>query len=405
MSNNKLEVGEGKSWTTYTGRDGKARKRFIRFREKRYPGVYYIIGEAPGLKTPEKIYYIYYRNHQGRQVEEKAGRQHKHGMTAAKAARIRNDRMGGAPSNRAQRLEKIKKTWTIDKLWQEYKKQKPDLKGIVQDENRFNNYLSPVFGNKEPIDLSPLDVDRLRIKLQKANKSPSTIKNVLELLRRIVNFGSDKHLCPGPDFKIKLPRVDNQTTEYLTLDQIRDLLEAIQKDPDLQAGGMMKLALFTGMRRGEMFRLRWEDVDFSTGFLNIRNPKGGVDQKIPMSSNTRKFLKSHPKTKSPFVFPGNKGEQRVSTPHGVKRIKKAAGLPDDFRELHGLRHTFASMLASSGQVDLHFIQRLLTHKSPQMTQRYAHLRDEALQNAADVAAQIIEGALDQLKGSEREAKK
>jgi integrase len=58
--------------------------------------------------------------------------------------------------------------------------------------------------------------------------------------------------------------------------------------------------------------------------------------------------------------------------------------------LHGLRHTFASILASSGKVDMYLLQKLLTHKSPTMTQRYAHLRDETLRNAADVAGDIFE---------------
>jgi integrase len=64
-------------------------------------------------------------------------------------------------------------------------------------------------------------------------------------------------------------------------------------------------------------------------------------------------------------------------------------LPDDFRPLHGLRHTFASWLASSGEVDLYTLQRLLTHNSPQMTQRYAHLADSALQRAASVADKLF----------------
>ena len=49
------------------------------------------------------------------------------------------------------------------------------------------------------------------------------------------------------------------------------------------------------------------------------------------------------------------------------------------------------MLASSGQVDLYTLQKLLTHKSPAMTQRYAHLRDEALRQASDIAGDIIAG--------------
>jgi integrase len=73
----------------------------------------------------------------------------------------------------------------------------------------------------------------------------------------------------------------------------------------------------------------------------------------------------------------------------VNRIKSQAGLPKDFRALHGLRHVYASMLASSGQVDLYTLQKLLTHKSPAMTMRYAHLRDETLRRASDLAGDLI----------------
>jgi integrase len=76
----------------------------------------------------------------------------------------------------------------------------------------------------------------------------------------------------------------------------------------------------------------------------------------------------------------------------MTEAKAAAGLPSDFRPLHGLRHAYASMLASSGQVDMYTLQRLLTHKSPMMTQRYAHLRDETLRKASTLAGDIIEQA-------------
>jgi integrase len=77
----------------------------------------------------------------------------------------------------------------------------------------------------------------------------------------------------------------------------------------------------------------------------------------------------------------------------LSRIKERAGIPKDFRALHGLRHVYASMLASSGKVDMYTLQKLLTHKSPQMTQRYAHLRDETLRKAADLAGDLIEGTM------------
>ena len=174
-------------------------------------------------------------------------------------------------------------------------------------------------------------------------------------------------------------------------------MEVIEADEHTQASRMMKLALYTGMRRGEMFRLRWEDIDFERGFIHLRDPKGGIDQKIPLNEATSGLLKSHPRADSPYIFPGRGGRQRTDIKKQVNRIKERAGLPKDFRALHGLRHTYASMLASSGQVDMYTLQKLLTHKSPQMTQRYAHLRDEALKKASNIADELINEIISRAK--------
>ena len=72
----------------------------------------------------------------------------------------------------------------------------------------------------------------------------------------------------------------------------------------------------------------------------------------------------------------------------VNAIKAAAGLPKDFRPLHGLRHTFASVAVSNG-VPLSHVQKLLTHKDPTLTQRYAHLEDEALKKAAEAVSNFL----------------
>jgi integrase len=92
-----------------------------------------------------------------------------------------------------------------------------------------------------------------------------------------------------------------------------------------------------------------------------------------------------------YIFPGKAGGQRKYFSKVARRVRDRAGLPKNFRPLHGLRHTFASWMASSGSVDLFTLQKLLTHHSPQMTQRYAHLADEALQRAASVAGEIFQG--------------
>lgn len=161
----------------------------------------------------------------------------------------------------------------------------------------------------------------------------------------------------------------------------------------------MKLALFTGMRRGELFRLKWEHVDFKRKFILLDAPKGSVSQQIPMNDTAKDILLSHERTASPYVFPGKAGGQRTDVRGPINRIKKRAGLPESFRPLHGLRHAYASMLASSGEVDMYTLQKLLTHKSPQMPQR-SHLRDDALRKASNVAQGIISDAVkeDEAKG-------
>jgi integrase len=268
----------------------------------------------------------------------------------------------------------------------------PALKGLRTDKNRFDLHLKVLFGGKEPKDLSPIDVDRLRINLGK-DHAPATVKNTLELLRRIINFGVKKRLTPRPDLYIEMPRVDNLKTEDLDAGQIQALIKAIDADPGNRAGAIMKLALYTGMRRGEIFRLKWADVDFQKNFIFIQDPKGGQSQSIPLNDEARKVILAQPKGESSFIFPGRGGRQLVDMKKGINRIKEAADLPKDFRPIHGLRHVFASMLASSGKVDLYHLQKLLTHKSAGMTARYAHLRADGLRRAANLAGELIEMAM------------
>jgi integrase len=196
-----------------------------------------------------------------------------------------------------------------------------------------------------------------------------------------------------------MPKISGVTIEDLNEEQLRRLLTAIEADTNADARGIMLMALYTGMRRGELFKLRWEDIDFDRGFIRIVGPKGGTDQTIPLNAAARRVLEAHPRT-CEYVFPGEDGGQRVTIQKALKRIREAAGLPASFRPLHGLRHAFASRLASSGQVDMYTLQKLLTHKSPVMTQRYAHLRDESLRKASELAGTLVDEAVAKKEKSE-----
>jgi integrase len=354
-----------------------------------YPGVFYREAKRIGGKGLERVYYIVFKK-EGKVIEEKAGRQFKDDMTPARAARIRAERIEDKRKSRKEIREAATEIkWTTERLWEQYISDKPYSKGFKTDRYRYQKYLQPVFGGKEPRNITQIDIHRLRINLLKT-LTPKTVKNVLELFDRVINFGVKKDLCPGLGFKIEYPKVNNLKTEDLTPGQLSNLLAAIDQDYNIQAANFMRMVLCTGMRRGELFKLKWDDIDFDKGFIHIRQPKGGKDQTIPLNEAARMVLKNHPREyNSPFVFPGRGGGQRTEMRRPIDRIRKAAGLPPDFRPLHGLRHFFASQLASSGEVDLYTLQKLLTHKSAAMTQRYAHLRDEALRRASDLAGELV----------------
>jgi len=372
----------------------------------KYPGVYYRAKINPATGKPERIFYIYYRLRRddgtSKQVEEPVGSQHRDNMTAAKAHAIRVRRMhGDEKPNRVRRLEamavKNKRTWTVSKLWEEYKTANPGLKSLAPYETLFNLYLAPLFGNKEPKSITAFEIDRLKHRTMNG-KSDKTISNTLELLRRLVNFGVKRGLCTGPGFVIQLPRVNNQKTEDLNPDQMAKLLEVIDGHIESQTAYrmgscMMKVALLTGIRRGKMFKLKWDDIDWHRRNIRLREPKSGSDEIIPLSSHTAKLLTAIKETsysENPFVFPGKKG-QLTDIKRQVNHVKAEANLPADFRPLHGLRHVFASMLVSHG-VSLDVVSRLLTHKGQSVTHRYSHIRDDVLLETAELAGKLVEQA-------------
>jgi len=185
-----------------------------------------------------------------------------------------------------------------------------------------------------------------------------------------------------------MPKVENYKTEELTNAQLQKLMQVLEEESDIQVSNLVRLALYTGMRRGELFNLNWGDIDFYNKTITVKSDNKGDQPTIPLNEMAEKVLVEHAHTEkgSKFVFPGRGGKKRTECKRPLLRIREKAGLPDDFRILQGLRHVYASMLVSSGKVDLETLQSLLTQKSPLMTQRYAHLLDESRTNSENIIA-------------------
>ena len=284
---------------------------------------------------------------------------------------------------------------TIARLWELFYASGKDTPGMKT--NTYNIKHLAAFYEKTPDQIRTAHIEALRRQLEEEGKAAQTVKHVLGLLRRIIRYGAQRGLCPMPEMSrlhFTMPRIDNQKTECLTPEQAKALFEALDADPNQNLAAMVRLALATGMRKGALLGLQWPDIDFRQGIITLRGDaaKKGRTEHIPMTEAARAILQNIENLGSEFVFPGKNGGKRVEIRRFLNRIRDAAGLPEGFRPLHGLRHTYASWLASSGKVDLLTLQKLLTHESPNMTMRYAHLADEAVKRAASVIDECFDVA-------------
>ncbi|MDP7171873.1 MAG: site-specific integrase [SAR324 cluster bacterium] len=343
-----------------------------------FSGVYFV-----ELANENKSFFIRYKRN-GKSVEERAGRSNE-GWDAELAYLLRSERMSVIEfqAGNIQHGSDLKtgRHWTFSKIFEKYLRLRPDLKGRENDIYRFKNYLEMVFADIAPADVSHGDVERFRHNLQNKGLKPATVGHVLELLRRLANFAVKKNYCRGLSFKLEMPKVENQKTEDLSQHQLEKLLQVLEEEPDLQVSNLVRMALYTGMKRGELFELCWSDIDFHNKTITVRSGKKGQYPTIPLNEMAEKVLAEHAHVpgSSKFVFPGRNGKKRTECKRPLLRIRKNAGLPEDFRLLQGLRHVYATMLVSSGKVDLETLQSLLTQKSPLMTQRYAHLLDQSVE--------------------------
>jgi len=137
------------------------------------------------------------------------------------------------------------------------------------------------------------------------------------------------------------------------------------------------VALYTGMRKGEILKLTWKDIDFNRRVVYVRDSKNGQAREIPMADEVSDTLAELPVTTG-FVFTRRDGSNVTSMRTAFENAVRRAKL-EDF-SFHDLRHTFASHLVMSG-VDLLTVKELLGHKTITMTLRYAHLSASHKQKA------------------------
>lgn len=380
-----------------------SKSKLVRAHARKWPGVYYYTLSAVYNGKPDRCYYFTYKVGD-KKIWKKVGKVSEgFGPEIASDYRAKTvlglTEGGEVLTPKEEREDNASRDKIINDIAKTYfVVKKGSLKGVKTDMNRYDNHIASRYGSKRVGQITPIEIELYKKELLEKH-SPGTVWNILELLRRLINYGFKTHQCPQLDFFIEMPKKDNEKVEYLTQDEAKRFLKVVREWPDRDVGRMLQVAYFTGMRRGEIFKLEERDLDFTMNIINIRDPKGGKSQSIGMSEMVKKIFleqiaenhRRRPKATVKFIFPGKKdGMPRVEC-NAVDGVRTAAGLPKTFRPFHGLRHHFGVTLANSGKFSINEISEALTHKNLDFTKkRYAQFLPGTLSAIGNAAANLLD---------------
>jgi len=231
------------------------------------------------------------------------------------------------------------------------------------------------------IQITPHHIENYKIE-RLDHVTPKTVNFELGVLRTFFYharmFGFIK---TNPVTQVKHVRTSRKPPRFFSKGEIQKIFDACEEDER----AIFATLLYTGMRRGELRHLEWDDFDFEHGMISIRvkdywEPKGGRSREIPIHEKLLPILKQHHESNGAnrWVFSKPNGEQIDHLWRRFQRILKKAGL--DGETVHTFRHTFASHLVMAG-VDLPTIQKLMGHSNISTTMIYAHLAPDHLRNS------------------------
>ena len=288
------------------------------------------------------------------------------------------------------------------------------LEGYRKD---MDNHVKPYLGEKLLIKLTSDDLRELyQLLLERGRKlprqncgpglAPATVRGIHATLHHALKTAADEGLIPfNPAEKVTPPRVQNTPKRVLTHDQMEKFLCAIRFNPIWH--DFFYTELTTGLRRGELCGLTWDDFDSEAGTLKVRRTiharKGGGleagetktyagQRTILLPYSTTQLLKERRTAAlTKWIFPDPLRPERPVNPSSayrrLKELLKQAGLPS--LRFHDLRHTFATHALASG-VDAKTLSRILGHTKASFTlDTYTHVTGDMHRNAAEIVGNVV----------------
>jgi len=227
--------------------------------------------------------------------------------------------------------------------------------------------LKDFFGDRPLEEITPQLIEQFRANRLEKRNARATVNRYMALLKRMFSLAIEwgfvtsnpaQRVRQFSEHEFAKERILTPAEEVLLLRACHERLKPI-----------VIAALNTGMRRGELLALRWEDIDLRRGLIRVKKSKSGKQRTVPVNESLKATLQSLP------LFGCDKGSvfEPVNIQACFEKARQDAGFPE--LRFHDLRHTFATRLVDRG-VDIITIQKLLGHSTVVITQRYTHARDD-----------------------------
>ncbi len=336
-----------------------------------------------------KTYYLRYFDKNGRQRQFKIGGVNDITFDQArkKAKTLRADAvLGGDPMARKNELKAVGTYEALAKLHSEEAKR--TQRSWWSTEGIIKNKLVPEFGKMRVDEIAPQDIAKWLAGLAETGLKPATVDKYRVTLGRSYSLGQ-KFGVPGteknPVRSVARKPYDNARQRYLTAEEAKALKLACELSRNKALVHIVGLLILTGARKRELLDAKWEHFDLNQRLWFIPVTKNGKSRHVPLSQPAIDIIKKLPrKNGCPWLLPNPATSKPwVSIKNSWMKSVERCGLKG--LRLHDLRHASASFFLCAG-IDLYSVGKVLGHRDHKSTQRYAHIMNSTLLEAAEAAA-------------------
>lgn len=263
-------------------------------------------------------------------------------------------------------------------------------KTLQTDLGRYGKWIEPELGRVLLPQINATGINKLMVKMQDAGLAAATIRNVIGQLSSSLNLAVELGFIEkNPAKYVKLPKVCNRRTQTFTVSELMALMTAASRRQETVASRLLMLLALTGARLGEATNAKWQDIDLVKGLWRLPTQKSGRPGVIYLSEAAKAVIcEVLSFRRSDFVFPGNKGNDRLSRPIRLfKRILQDAQITGKYT-IHDMRHAWCTTLIEAG-VPIELVSQGARHSSPMVTRIYVQPHAAALTAANERFAQLV----------------